>query len=309
MPARIVVVGSLNVDFVLSLERFPAPGETVVGNHFATYPGGKGGNQAYGAARLGGIVSMVGQVGNDAHAGWLKQHLALGGVDVAHVRTDPAVSTGVAVIGVDPSGQNRIVIVAGSNGTLRLEHLAPLERLLGPGDILLLQLEVPMPTVEAAARMAKQAGAIVILDPAPAVALGRELLGAADYVTPNESELATLTNLPVQASLDRGEATRRARRLQELGAKQVIVKMGSHGALLVSAAGEQFWPAIPVQAVDTTAAGDAFNAAFAVALAAGEPVIAAGHFATAAAACSVTRPGAQPSMPTQADVEALQTAR
>jgi ribokinase len=307
MPARIVVVGSLNVDFVFSLERFPAPGETVVGNNFATYPGGKGANQAYGAARLGALVSMVGQVGNDAHADWLTQHLAAAGVDVTHVRTDPVVSTGVAVIGVDPLGQNRIVIVAGSNGTLHGEHLAPLGHLLGPGDILLLQLEVPLPTVEAAARMGKQAGATVILDPAPAVPLGKELLGAAEYVTPNESELATLTSLPVQATLDRAEATRRARRLQELGAKQVIVKMGSQGALLVSGADEQFWPAVPVQAVDTTAAGDAFNAAFAVALAAGEPVIAAGQFATAAAASSVTRPGAQPSMPTRAEVDALQT--
>lgn len=308
MPARIVVVGSLNADFVLSLARFPEPGETVIGTHFAVFAGGKGANQAYAAARLGGAVSMVGQVGNDAHAGWLKDRLAAGGVDVAHVQTDPTVATGVAVIGVDPSGQNRIVVVPGANGTLRADHLTPLERLLGTGDILLLQLEVPMPTVEAAARRGKQAGALVILDPAPAVPLSRELLACADYVTPNESELATLTHLPSARSLDRAEAARQAGRLRELGAKQVIVKMGSQGALLVGEHGESFWPAISVRAVDTTAAGDAFNAAFAVALAAGQPVNEAGQFATAAAACSVTRPGAQSSMPTRNEVEALRLA-
>jgi ribokinase len=310
MPGRIVVVGSLNVDFVLSLTRFPDPGETVVGKELTIFPGGKGANQAYAAAKLGGAVSMVGQVGNDSHAAWLTQHLAAAGVDVTHVHQDSHVSTGLAVIGVDASAQNRIMIVAGANATLRVEQLTPLEKLLGPSDILLLQLEVPLPVVEAAARLAKAAGACVILDPAPAVPLGSALFSCADYVTPNESELATLAGVSASSIRNRAEAALHAAQLRALGAHKVIVKMGSMGALRISEEREHFWPAFPVDAVDTTAAGDAFNAAFAVALAAGESEMAAGQFATAAAACSVTRVGAQPSMPTRVEVEAmLQTRR
>lgn len=304
MPAHIVVVGSLNVDFVVNMPRFPDAGETLIGNHFATFPGGKGANQAYGAAKLGGKVSMVGQVGNDAHAGWLKQHLAAAGVDVSGVSTDPAVSTGVAVIGIDATGQNRIVIVPGSNGTLTPERCQASAAVIASANILLLQLEVPLPSVLAAARLAKQGGAIVILDPAPAMAIGGELLQYVDYLTPNETELATLTTAPA-GTLDRSAAVSRANELRSRGARKVIVKMGAQGALLVDGKEEHFWPALPVQTVDTTAAGDAFNAAFAVALAAGQAEREAGSFASAAAACSVTRPGAQPSMPTWAEVEAL----
>jgi ribokinase len=304
MAGRIVVVGSLNADFVLALDRFPGPGETLVGKHFAVFPGGKGANQAYGAGKLGGRVSMVGQVGGDTHGAWLTQQLAAGGVDVTHVQVDATVSSGVAVIGVEANGQNRIVIVPGANGTLRIEQLAPLEKLLTTGDILLLQLEVPMAVVEAAARLAKKAGARVILDPAPAKPVSPELLSCADYVTPNESELATLTGIPGKA-LRRAEAVTQAAKLRSLGAAKIIVKLGAEGALLLSEQGEHFWPAISVAAVDTTAAGDAFNAAFAVALAAGQSEIEAGRFATAAAACSVTRHGAQPSMSTRGEVEDL----
>jgi ribokinase len=305
MTARIVVVGSLNADFVIRMARFPQAGETVAGSHFAVFPGGKGANQAYGVARLGGAVSMVGQVGDDTNAAWLKQHLAAGGVDVAHVQTDAAVSTGVAVIEIDESGQNRIVIAAGSNGTLTPQRLQASEAVIASAQFLLLQLEIPLPSVLAAARIAHQAGGVVVLDPAPANPLGSELLQCADYVTPNESELATLTGGACAGSMDRGEAASRAARLRELGARKVIVKLGSQGALLVSDAGEHFWPAFAVTAVDTTAAGDAFNAAFAWALAEGQSEIQAGRFATAAAACSVTRPGAQPSMPRREEAEAL----
>ncbi|MBL8793000.1 MAG: ribokinase [Planctomycetia bacterium] len=304
MAKRIVVVGSLNVDFVLALDRFPAPGETVPGRDFNLFPGGKGANQAYGAARLGGQVSMVGQVGHDTHATWLKQHLAAGGVDVAHVTADATVTTGVAVIGVEAGGQNRIVVVPGANGTLGTSQLAALPSMLAPGDLLLLQLEVPLETVTAAARLARAAGATIILDPAPALPLGRELLACADYVTPNETELAALTGSPAK-TLSREEAATQAAQLRALGAARVIVKLGAAGALLLSAAGEHFWPALPVEAVDTTAAGDAFNAAFACALSTGQSEIEAGRFAVAAAACSVTRRGAQPSMPTRAEVDEL----
>jgi ribokinase len=301
--AGIVVVGSLNADFVVAMQRFPEPGETVIGSSFAVFPGGKGANQAYAAARLGSQVAMVGQVGDDTHGAWLKQHLGQGGVDVSHIGSDPAAATGVAVIGIDASGQNRIVIAPGANGTFSVARLQASEALIASAAIVLLQLEIPLATVEAAARIAKQAGALVILDPAPALEIGRELLQYVDYVTPNETELAALTGGP-SLTLDRSGAARQAAKLRTLGAAKVIVKMGSLGALLVSDE-EHFWPAIPVEAVDTTAAGDAFNAAFAVALAGGQSEVQAGQFATAAAACSVTRRGAQPSMPLPDEVQAL----
>ncbi|MBI4324654.1 MAG: ribokinase [Chloroflexi bacterium] len=304
MKTRIVVIGSLNADFVISLNRFPVPGETVVGQDFKVFPGGKGANQAYGAARLGGDVSMVGQVGNDAQADWLKNNLASAGVDVSHVDSDAGVSSGVATITINAEGQNQIVIVPGANGTFGVERLERSCELISSAGLVLLQLEIPLPTVEAAARLAKKAGATVILDPAPAQPLSDGLLGCIDYLTPNETELAILTE-PAPGDLGRAQAAQLAGQLHRRGAKKVIVKMGAQGSLLLGEGQEHFWPALPVTAVDTTAAGDAFNAAFAVALAAGDSELHAGEFATATAACSVTRPGAQPSMPTRAEVEAF----
>jgi ribokinase len=305
MSRSIVVVGSLNADLVVRMQRFPDAGETVIGESFASYPGGKGANQAYGVAKLGGRVAMVGQVGNDTQGAWLKQHLADAGVDVSHVRADSAAATGVAVIAIDGSAQNRIVITPGANGSLSAERLDASAALIAKADFLLLQLEIPLPAVERAARLAKEAGAVVILDPAPAAPLGPGLLQWVDYITPNETELLALTRGSRPGVLARVEAVRRAGQLRALGAKGVIVKLGAAGAVLVSERGEHLWPAFPVTAVDTTAAGDAFNAAFAFALADGQTEQDAGRFATAAAAISVTRAGAQPSMPSRTEVEAL----
>ncbi|MBA2645582.1 MAG: ribokinase [Pyrinomonadaceae bacterium] len=303
MNPHIIVVGSLNADFVLGVERFPTPGETITGRDFAVTPGGKGANQAYAAARLGGRVSMIGQVGGDAHAHLLRENLASAGVDVAHVRVDESVSSGVAVISVDALGQNQIVIVAGANGTFGVERLEENAReLIARARIVLLQLEIPLPTIEAAARVAKSGGATVILDPAPARELPDSLLALSDYLTPNETELAALTHSSLDESFfDAHDIEAKARQLISRGAKKVIVKMGSRGALFVTNEGTRAWPALRVAVVDTTAAGDAFNAAFAVALAEGKSEIEAGEFATAAAAYSVTKRGAQPSMPTRAD--------
>jgi ribokinase len=303
----IVVVGSLNADFVLSVERFPAPGETVVGSAFAVFSGGKGANQAYAVARLGGRVHLVGQVGGDAQAGWLTQHLAAGGVDVTHVRRDETVSSGMALITIDAAGQNQIVIVPGANGTFGVDHLRQSRELISGSRLLLLQLEIPLETVVAAARIARRGGAMVILDPAPARAIPDSLLRLVDYVTPNETELVALTGGAALRDGELGieEAARRARQLLKRGARCVLVKLGARGALLVAPQAERFWPAVPVSAVDTTAAGDAFNGAFAFALAEDWPEDEAGRFAVAAAACSVTRKGAQPSMPTCAEVKRL----
>lgn len=307
MASRIVVVGSLNADFVLGVERFPAPGETIAGREFAVIPGGKGANQAYAAARLGGRVSMVGQVGGDVHAELLKRNLAEVGVDVAHVEIDESASSGIAVITVDAQGQNQIVLIAGANGTFDVEELMKSEEVIAQAGFVLLQLEIPLPTVERAARIGKANGALVILDPAPARRISDELLALADYVTPNETELAALTDSSFGEHLVARDAEAKARELLSRGVRKVIVKMGAQGALLVSAEESQSWPAVPVTPVDTTAAGDAFNAAFAVALADGRAETEAGRFATAAAALSVMRRGAQPSMPTRGEVESLMT--
>jgi ribokinase len=300
MTPRIVVAGSLNADLTTRVPRFPRAGETLTGDRFETFPGGKGANQAYAAARLGAQVAMVGQVGADGHGAWLKQHLADGGVDVSCVAADPASATGVAVILIDASGQNEIVLAPGANGTFTTDRLRAAEGLIGSAAFVLLQLEIPLETVEKVAEIARRGGALVILDPAPARDIPDELLAAADYVTPNETELAILTGETGPMALRDGAAALRAR-----GARTVIVKAGAQGALLIGEAREYFWPAIAVDAVDTTAAGDAFNAAFAVALTAGQNEDAAGRFATAAAACSVTHAGAQTGMPTRDEVEFL----
>jgi ribokinase len=315
MSAQIVVVGSLNADYVINLSRFPLPGETVTGSNFTIYPGGKGANQAFAAARLGGRVSMVGQVGNDSHAGELELNLESAGVDTTYLQRDTNVASGIAFISIDNEGQNQIIILPGANGTFSAERLSSSQGLIASARIVLLQLEIPIATALAAARFAKRGTqgiqgtrateTIVILDPAPAQDIPDELLTLVDYITPNETELALLNGVVCEGSLDRDEASQLARRLLSRGAKRVIVKLGSQGALLVGEDYEHFWPPVPVVAVDTTAAGDAFNAALAVALAAGKSEVKAGEFAVAAAAYSVTRKGAQPSMPTLQEIENL----
>lgn len=304
MNSHLVVVGSLNADYVIRVPRFPVPGETLIGQDFQVFPGGKGANQAYAAARLGGRVSMLGQVGDDAQADWLRENLAAGGVDVSQILTDPSVSSGVANIMTDSSGQNQIVIVAGANGTFDRGRLESCLGLIQAAGLVLLQLEIPLETVQAAAQAAREAGALVLLDPAPAQPIPDELLALVDYLTPNETELAILVGSK-PAPLARAGAAEWALKLLDRGARAVIVKMGAQGALLVRKGHEQFWPAIPVQALDTTAAGDAFNGALAVALSRGLAEADACQYATAAAACSVTVRGAQPSMPEPWQVEEL----
>ncbi|MGE3805843.1 MAG: ribokinase [Gemmataceae bacterium] len=301
----ILVVGSLNIDFVINTPRHPAAGQTLSGSRFDVFPGGKGANQAYGAAKLGGQVAMLGQLGNDAHAGWLRQHLKEGGVDTAVIQNDDTVSSGVAFIIIEAdSGQNRIIIVPGANGTFSSARLEASEKLFAGAGFVLLQLEVPLETTVRAAKLGKQHGACVILDPAPAQPIGRDLLELVDYVTPNETELEALTGGDTSPPAEpHAELVRRAEMLRDLGARKVIVKRGGQGATLVSEAGSCSWPALPVNAVDTTAAGDCFNAAFAVALAEGKSEDEAGLFATTAASISVTRAGAQPSMPNRIEVD------
>jgi len=298
MRSEIVVVGSLNADLVTRLERFPAPGETVTALDFAVHPGGKGANQAYAAARLGGRVAMLGCIGRDAYGERLAQSLRSAGVDVSPVHRDAEAPTGLALITLDASGENQIVVVAGANARLTPELVQAHEARIAAAAVVLLQLEVPLGVVLAAARIARDGGATVILDPAPAQPLPASLLKCVDFLTPNQSELQALTGRAVG-----GQAEHAARSLANGSRLRVIVKMGDAGAVLVEADGQAFWPALRVEAVDATGAGDAFNAALAVALAEGRPLPEAGRLAVAAGALCVTRAGAQPSMPTRQEVE------
>jgi ribokinase len=298
MRSEIVVVGSLNADLVTRLERFPAPGETVTAKGFAIHPGGKGANQAYAAARLGGRVAMLGCIGRDAYGERLMQSLLSAGVDVSPVNRDAEAPTGLALITLDASGENQIVVVPGANARLTPELVQASEARIAAAAVVLLQLEVPLGVVLAAARIARDGGAAVILDPAPAQPLPASLLKCVDFLTPNQSELQTLTGRAVGK-----QAEHAARSLADGSPLRVIVKMGDVGALLVEANGQAFWPALRVEAVDATGAGDAFNAALAVALAEGRPLPEAGRLAVAAGALCVTRAGAQPSMPTRQEVE------
>jgi len=297
---RVAVLGSLNADLVVRVPRFPAPGETLTGTSFSRFPGGKGANQAYAAARMGETPALIGQVGDDDLGRWLTTHLADGGVDVSRVA---AVSdgTGLALITIDAEGQNHIVLVPGANGTFTPERLVRTTEWASGARVLLLQLEIPMETVQRAAEAARASGALVVLDPAPAAPMPRELVTVIDLLTPNETELAALTGGGTVSG--ERDVRWRAERLIAEGTRSVLVKWGPHGARLFGALGEHTWPAPRVAAVDTTAAGDTFNGALAAALARGADIEHAGHRAVTAATISVTRPGAQPSMPDAEEVD------
>ncbi len=299
MPS-VVVVGGLNMDLMVRVRRLPRPAETVLGQPYQAQPGGKGGNQAYAAARLGAQVSLIGCVGDDAFGKALVDALHAGGVDVSAVRVVMASPTGIAMIAVDDEGQNQIVVSSGANAHLSADEV---EAALGGqrGGHLLLQLESPQDAVAAAAACARQRGLTVILDPAPAQPLSRGLLAHVDILTPNEAEAATLLGRDgVSVSFE--EAPGWAREIRGLGVGTVILKIGSHGAIVATARGETHHPAPAARAIDTTAAGDTFNGALAVGLSEGLRLDDAVDFANAAAALSVCRPGAQASMPSRAEV-------
>jgi ribokinase len=302
VDGHVTVVGSLNADLVVRVPRFPAAGETITGLGFARFPGGKGANQAYAAARMGARTTMIGQVGDDDLGRWLTAHLAAGGVNVTGIACSTGEGTGLALITIDGSGQNQIVLVPGANGAFTPDRLRRDLGWTSGRRVLLLQLEIPMATVIQAAEAGRAAGALVVLDPAPAVPLPPELVRLVDLLTPNETELAIITGGGTVTGDD--DVRRRAEDLQRQGAASVIVKCGARGAQLYGALGEHAWSTRSVTAVDTTAAGDTFNGALAAVLASGQDIERAGRLAVAAATISVTRPGAQPSMPARSEVEA-----
>jgi ribokinase len=307
MNAAVVVVGSLNMDFVVRVDRLPAPGETVLGHDFRMIPGGKGANQACAAGKLGETTvrtRMIGRVGYDVFADHLKASLAAAGVDVTAVHATRSQPTGVALIWVDRAGQNSIVVASGANHALVKSEVEAMRAVLKGARFALFQLETPLDTVAAALALSREEGARTILDPAPAQPLSRDLLAGVDILTPNESEASILLGR-APGRVTPQEAPELASSLLALGPTAVVLKLGEHGCFYSDGSRSLHVPAFPVTAIDTTAAGDTFNAALAVALAEEQPLENALRFANAAAAISVTRAGAQASIPSRAEVDNL----
>ena len=295
--SNIIVVGSLNADLVVRTPRFPQPGETISGEDLLIIPGGKGANQAVAAARQGASTAMVGRVGNDSFGPELIENLKQNNVDTSHVLTDEQAATGTAIIVVDATGQNSIVLSPGGNGRVTPEDVNDVP--FGDYKLLLLQLEIPVEAVLAAAQRAKESGLRVLLNPAPARSLPEELLSLPDFLVPNESELSLLTNQPVN---DIASAENAAKSLLERGVQNVIVTLGANGALIVNKDITKHVPSFKVDVVDTTAAGDAFIGGFASALLQEKSMEEAVRYGCACGALAATKLGAQPSLPTKEDV-------
>jgi len=300
---RVTVVGSLNMDLVARAPRLPMPGETLTGHAFAQVPGGKGGNQAVAAARLGAQVAMVGCVGNDPNGATLRASLEAEGIDCAALATSPDAPTGVALIIVDDASQNAIVIVAGANAQVTPASLEAHEDTLARADVIVCQLETPPQTVRAALGTGRRLGRTTILNPAPAASeLPADWFALIDYLIPNELEAATLSGVAIATP---GDARSAALALRAKGARNVVITLGAQGVFALlegdGTAGRHF-PSPKVDAVDTTAAGDTFIGGFAAELARGSAVMDAIAFGQRAAALAVTREGAQPSIPHRSEV-------
>ena len=299
MP-RICVIGSANVDHTLALPRLPCPGETVSGGTLLTNLGGKGANQAVAARKLGAEVRMLGAVGEDGPGREIRERLDAAGIDVTGIVAVPDAATGTALIFVDAEGRNQIGVAPGANHCLTVEMLRPYEGAIAWADVVVCQLETPLPVVRWALEEAHRHGVRAILNPAPVRELPDDLLGLVAYLTPNAGEAAALAGIPIG---DTDSAVGAGRRLLERGAATVIVTLGGEGALVCRRDRIVHFPAFKVAVVDTTAAGDAFTGALAVGLAAGGTLDEAVPLAAATAALTCTRRGAQDSLPERADVE------
>lgn len=301
MP-KLVVIGSANVDLTVRLDRLPQLGETVSGGEFYTSFGGKGANQAVAAHKAGVEVRFLAKVGNDQNGKAIIEHLEALGLTTEGILRDELHHTGVALITVDRKGNNAIAVAPGSNWALTEEDIHRAESLISWGEVVLIQFEVPLLTVREALRLAKDHGLMTIVNPAPARPVPEEILSLADILTPNEVEAGTLTGVSVE---DLDQASRAARKLLKSGAGQVVVTLGKGGSCWAQKERVQSFSSFPVAAVDSTAAGDAFNGALACAVAERRPMQEAIRFANAAGALAVTRRGAQDSLPTRDEIENL----
>lgn len=300
--SRLTVLGSINVDHIMNIAQFPAPGETVIGKQYQTAFGGKGANQAVACGRSGADITFIACVGDDAIGAEILAQLQRDRIHTAAVSVVPEATTGVAMIFVNEDGENVIGISAGANAALTPEHFAPYKGLVEQSDALLMQLESPLETVIAAAQAAKNHQTRVILNPAPARELPDSLLKLVDVITPNETEAEKLTGISVS---DETGAARAAQVLHDKGIGQVLITLGSRGVWLsVNGEGRRI-QGFKVNAVDTIAAGDTFNGAYVTALLEGKPADEAVRFAHAAAAIAVTRRGAQPSVPWRREIDAF----
>ena len=300
--AKFCVVGSINMDLVINVDRFPRPGETLLGSAFATHPGGKGANQAVALARLEADVRMIGRIGDDGFGESYRRTLQAEGVHDHSVETLTGIPTGIAAIEVDSAGENHIVIVAGANGTVDAAFIDAAREQIAECDYALFQLEIPLAATEYALGVAKEVGCATILDPAPAQPLSPEMISRVDYLTPNAHEAEILTGVAVS---DDASARQAAETLVSMGARNVVIKAGALGAFILANGGFTPVPGFPVAVVDTTAAGDAFNAGLAWALGLGEPLPQAVRYANAVGALACRAAGAQAAMPTEAAVRAF----
>lgn len=301
-PRVVVVVGSVNTDMVLRVPHLPAAGETVPGGGLATLCGGKGANQAVAAARQGASVHFVGAVGGDDFGARQRRNLAQEGIDLTHLATIPDQPTGVAMIAIDAQGQNMILLSEGANASVGVDHVEAARSIIESADILLCQLETPLPAVQHAIGIAHARGVPVVLNPAPARPLGPALLSRVDYLLPNETEAALLTGMPV---VQADQALLAAQALRAAGARCVLVTLGAHGVLASDEHASFLEPAVRVPVVDTTGAGDTFVGCFAVAIAERRSLAEAVHEAQCAAALKVTRLGAQAAIPRRDEVLAF----
>jgi ribokinase len=297
----IVVVGSSNTDMVVRSARLPAAGETILGGTFFLNAGGKGANQAVAAARLGGAVILIAKTGDDIFGKQAVDSFAKEGIDISCVLTDPAIPSGVALITVDDRAENCIVVAPGANATLSPEDLNKFKSVIQQASVLLVQMEIPIETVAAAIQIAAEKKVMVILNPAPACKIPDEILKLVNVITPNETEAAMLTGIAIT---DLPSAESAAKRLMEKGIGTVVITLGVQGALVVHGTESMLVPAPIVSPVDTTAAGDVFSGALAVALSEGKGIASAAKFACAAASLSVTKLGAQASAPFRKEITA-----
>lgn len=295
----IIVVGSSNTDMVIKAPKFPVPGETLLGGTFFMFPGGKGANQAVAAARLGGQITFVARVGNDIFGNQALQQFQQEGINTEYIISDPKNPSGVALITLDAKGENTIVVAQGANGALTTEDVNKTEKEFEKADIILMQLETPLDTIRSAIALASRYGKKVILNPAPAQSLPEDLFKELFIITPNESETETLLGVKIS---DLNSIEQAAQKLYGLGVKNVVITLGVEGAYLFNSEGGRHIPIRKVTPVDTTAAGDVFNGALAVAIAEGSSPVKAIEFANRAAALSVTRMGAQSSAPYRSEL-------